>query len=118
MNSEDLKRFMSYVYVDPITGCWFWGGTLIGHGLYGGFYYEGRTAARAAHIVSYEHFVGPVPEGMELGHTCKNKCANWKHVRPITHLQNVQEGNRTLKKNRRQILGDPARAQKQILEEK
>lgn len=41
--------------------------------------------SRAAHIVSYELFVGCVPEGKELHHTCWNKkCVNPDHCVPLT----------------------------------
>ena len=70
-----------------------------GHGLwtggkndrgYGGFYVGSRRYVKA-HKYAWESKNGPVPEGMELGHTCEFRhCVI--HVRPVTHAQNVKEG--------------------------
>lgn len=47
-----------------------------------------------AHIVLYEYFVGPVPEGLELDHLCQNPpCCNPWHLEPVTHQVNVSRGN-------------------------
>lgn len=55
---------------------------------YGTFFLEGR--ARRAHCVSYEHYIGPVPEGLELDHLCKFKiCVNPLHLEAVTHKENV-----------------------------
>ena len=49
-----------------------------------------------AHRAAYEHFVGPIPEGMTIDHECHNRdetcaggdscrhrrCVNWEHLAP------------------------------------
>jgi hypothetical protein len=75
-------------YVQAIDGHELWTGSLK-HG-YGWFHVGGQEWVKA-HRFAYEMRYGPVPEGMELGHTCEFKhCV--LHVRPVTHLQNVREG--------------------------
>lgn len=70
------------------SGCWQWTGALRGSG-YGGFP-DGRKTYRA-HRWAYEHFVGPIPEGLELDHLCRNKlCVNPAHLEPVTRLVNIQ----------------------------
>lgn len=39
---------------------------------------------------------GPVPEGMELDHLCRNRwCINPDHLEPVTHAENVRRGANT-----------------------
>lgn len=71
--------------------CWDWLGRPDPKG-YGAFYADGRT--RKAHGWAWESKNGPVPEGLELDHfACDRRiCANPDHVRPVTHLENMQRG--------------------------
>lgn len=80
-----LERFWRYTYPCPITGCWLWFGAE--RGGYGRLW-EGRHVE--AHRWAYEHFVGPVPEGLVLDHfKCSNpRCVNPEHVRPVTRREN------------------------------
>lgn len=72
-------------------GCWEWYGTLTGDG-YGKLWYEGRR--RNAHALVYELLVGPVPEGLELDHLCRNrKCVRPDHLEPVTHKENCNRGD-------------------------
>ncbi len=50
---------------------------------------NGRT--RHAHRVIYEEFIGPIPEGKELDHKCRNRaCINPHHLQPVTDLENQE----------------------------
>src|SRR4051794_13226853 len=53
---------------DP-SACWPWPGPVNSHGY-------GHYLGRSAHRWAFEQFVGPIPEGMELDHTChtRNPC--------------------------------------------
>lgn len=51
-----------------------------------------------AHRHAYEQVHGPVPEGMELDHLCRNRgCRNVEHLEVVTHRVNSQRAaNRKL----------------------
>lgn len=51
-----------------------------------------------AHRLAYEKVRGPIPEGMELDHLCRNRsCCNVEHLEPVTHRVNAQRAaNRKL----------------------
>lgn len=85
------ERLAEYIPERPGDGCWVWQGCRITPHGYGCLHYKGRQ--RAAHRVSYEHFVGPIPEGLELDHLCRNPaCVNPTHLEPVTHRENVVRG--------------------------
>lgn len=70
------------------SGCWLWDGTLNNHG-YGQMTVPGRRT-RSAHRVSYETFVGPIPDGLVIDHICRTRhCVNPKHLRTVTQRENV-----------------------------
>jgi hypothetical protein len=79
-------------------GCWEWTGPLTqGYGVIGA---GGRHAGLIrTHRLSYELLVGPIPEGLQIDHLCKNrKCCNPEHLEPVTGAENVRRAfeNHTL----------------------
>lgn len=70
--------------------CWPWTGALDQNG-YGAFW-DGRSM-RKAHRVIYETLVGPVPDGLQLDHLCRNRaCTNTAHLEPVTARENSMRG--------------------------
>jgi hypothetical protein len=83
-------RFWAKVSPEPNTGCWLWTGAAHGHG-YGVFQLEGR--AISAHRLAWEYANGmDFPNGSHALHSCDNPwCVNPAHLRPGSHLDNVQD---------------------------
>lgn len=45
----------------------------------------------SAHVSAHEVWVGPVPVGYQVDHTCKNKtCINPAHLEAVTPYENLQ----------------------------
>lgn len=76
------------------SGCWEYLGARSERG-YGnisvGSVLDGTRQVRKVHCVAYEFWVGPVPEGLELDHLCRNtSCFNPGHLEPVTHRVNIR----------------------------
>jgi hypothetical protein len=83
------RRILAKIELVP-SGCWEWGGYRDRRG-YGQARYDARTCY--VHTVIYVATVGPVPDGMELDHLCRNPpCCNPCHLEAVTHLENIRRG--------------------------
>ena len=88
MKPTTHERFWSKVRADG--QCLVWTASLKGDG-YGQFWF-GTTVTRA-HRWAYEYLMGPVPDGLEIDHLCRNRaCVNVAHLEAVTHRENVLRG--------------------------
>ena len=86
-----VERFMSKVVVKGLFTHWIWDGARNGKG-YGSFWLAGK--ARGAHCVAWELFVGAIPHGMHVDHTCEFiHCVNPAHLQIVTLHENVHFQN-------------------------
>lgn len=86
-----LPRFWAFVKVLD-NGCWQWQGGLNIHG-YSNFQEGGNPVS--GHQWAYLNFVGPIPIGEQLDHTCRNRgCVNPNHLEPVTQSVNLMRGAR------------------------
>lgn len=91
VSDEFLERFLLGFSPEPMSGCWIWLKSLTPSG-YGQVSFQGR--ATVAHRVSYQIFIGPIPEGLTLDHLCRVRCCiNPSHVEPVSRGENVRRGD-------------------------
>lgn len=84
-----VDRFMSKV--DRSGECWIWTASTTDDG-YGQFFVSDRRWR--SHRWSYIHYVGAIPEGLELDHLCRvRRCCNPAHLEPVTRRENQKRGN-------------------------
>lgn len=84
--SDVLDLFPNAVIPEPNTGCWLCFTSNNQRG-YGRLNVGGRLVT--AHRHSYEISVGPIPEGLELDHLCRQPCCvNPQHLEPVTPFEN------------------------------
>lgn len=85
---------MRRVLVDVDTGCWLWTGAanLYSYGVIGNG--DRSDLVTLVHRAAYEDLVGPIPEGLDLDHLCRNRiCCNPDHLEPVTRAENVARGD-------------------------
>lgn len=88
---SDLKeRILDNIQCEPNTGCHFWMGSVNDKG-YGYIRVSGRLLR--VHRVAYEAFVGPIPDGLQIDHLCRQRsCVNPEHLEAVTRSENVLRG--------------------------
>lgn len=85
------ERMRQRIAVDPTTGCHVWTGWKTSKG-YGGITLPGKLK-ELAHRVAYELANGPIPDGLQLDHLCRNRsCCNPDHLEAVTSSENTARG--------------------------
>lgn len=88
---DESERFMRTLNASKADGCWLWAGS-IASGRYGSFFIGGRRVA--AHRYVYEHFNGPIPDGLDVLHRCDTpRCVNPDHLWLGSHKENMEDRN-------------------------
>ena len=85
IHGDDESRFLSYV--DKTSECLLWTGST-NHKGYGLFRIGGKMVS--THRWAYEHYIGPIPSGLQLDHLCMvRNCVNPDHLEPVTARENI-----------------------------
>ena len=102
LNISPFDRFKTkYKIVE--SGCWEWQAGRVQAG-YGVFYFHGKS--KYAHRMSYEFFIGEIPDELLVCHTCDNpSCVNPFHIFLGTDKTNVAD---SMNKLRRPVFKHPS----------
>ena len=85
------EKLLSRILIRP-NGCWLWVGANDGDkDPYGRVVVNGKQ--RMVHRISYETFVGKIPDGLQIDHLCRKRlCINPEHLEPVTPKENIRRG--------------------------
>jgi len=77
--------------IDASGDCWEWDGAHTDG--YGKVWSPSDDRLVYVHRIMWEGLVGPIPEGLEIDHLCRNTgCSNPDHLEPVTRRENIRRG--------------------------
>ena len=84
-----VEKTLDKIQVDPESGCWeFQGARSKGYGRV----WNGKRMM-PAHRVVFEAVAGPIPDGLQADHLCRNRaCCNPRHIDLVTSRENTLRG--------------------------
>ena len=103
-----MERF--WEKIEKTERCWNWKGHKNdGYGRIGSGGHSGKQLS--AHRLAYEILIGPIPEGLQVDHLCRNRaCVNPHHMELVTIKENIMRGMAPAAQNKRKtfcIRGHP-----------
>jgi len=91
MSLKNPIRLAFWDHVDTSGNCWPWRRAISSNGY--GHVLGDNGRQQSAHTLAYEAYYGPVANGMEIDHLCRNRmCCNPFHLEAVTHRENVLRG--------------------------
>lgn len=86
---SDFERFLQRIDINTPNGCWLWTAGRFDKG-YGAFRVNGKQLK--AHRWAYEHYIGPIPAGQLVCHSCDvPACVNPDHLFIGSHDDNMRD---------------------------
>lgn len=90
MNLSSLPSWIERRIQINANGCWVWIGEIAWNG-YGQIRRGSLSTSRIAHRAVWIELRGPIPDGLDLDHLCRNRpCVNPDHLEPVTRSENLR----------------------------